>query len=235
VWDTIYELAPVTEDALLLRPMNRANLAALLIVLSCTAASAEEVAPEPSDHLSWFRDARLGIFIHWEIYAVDGIDESWAFFNSYVSYEDYMKQLDGFTAERYDPKAWANLIEQSGARYAVLTTKHHDGVALWNTGQNDLSVAKATPAQRDLVKPFVGALRKRNLQQKRYTDDPERWSRFLRFREGQLRELATRFEPDLFWFDDDWEFDAEQWQSEALADSLRSWRPGVILNSRING
>jgi len=240
----------------LLRPMNRADLAALLIVLSCTAASAEEAAPEPSDHLSWFRDARLGIFIHWGIYAVDGIDESWSFFNGYVSYEDYMKQLDGFTAERYDPKAWANLIEQSGARYAVLTTKHHDGVALWNTGQNDLSVVKATPAQRDLVKPFVGALRKRNLhvglyyshldwshpdypvftkEQKRYTDDPERWSRFLRFREGQLRELATRFEPDLFWFDGDWEFDAEQWQSEALADSLRSWRPGVILNSRING
>ncbi len=61
------------------------------------------------ERLEWFRQAKLGIFIHWGIYAVDGIDESWAFFNKYISYEDYMQQLDGFTAEPYDPQAWAEL------------------------------------------------------------------------------------------------------------------------------
>lgn len=222
--------------------------------LTMTPASAEPAASDT--RLAWFRDARLGIFIHWGIYAVDGIDESWSFFNGYVSYEDYMKQLDGFTAADYDPKAWARLVEESGARYAVLTTKHHDGVALWDTRQNDLSVVKKTPAGRDLVAPFVKALRQKDLRvglyyshldwshpdypihtrtQRRYAEDPARWARFLSFRQGQLRELTQQFKPDLLWFDGDWENKKEAWKSAALRDSLLAWHPEVVLNSRING
>ena len=113
---------------------------------------------------SWFPDAKLGIFIHYGIYAVQGIDESWAFFNGKVSYDDYMSQLSGFTASKYDPEAWAALFEKVGARYAVLTTKHHDGVALWDTKANELSVVHKTPAGRDLLTPFVSALHKHNLK-----------------------------------------------------------------------
>lgn len=113
---------------------------------------------------SWFPDAKLGIFIHYGIYAVKGIPESWSFFNGSIGYDDYMSQLDGFTASKYDPEAWAELFEQSGARYAVLTTKHHDGVALWDTKANDLSVVKKTPAGRDLLTPFVEALRRHHLK-----------------------------------------------------------------------
>jgi alpha-L-fucosidase len=112
----------------------------------------------------WFPDAKLGIFVHWGIYAVDGIPESWSFFLGDVSHEDYMKQLDGFTAERYDPDAWADLFRRAGARYAVLTAKHHDGVALWGTQAGDLSVVKRTPAGRDLVGPYVQALRRHDLR-----------------------------------------------------------------------
>lgn len=83
--------------------------------------------------LKWFQDAKLGIFIHWGIYSVDGVDESWAFYNKKMSHADYMKQLDGFTAKNYDPEAWADLIQRSGAKYAVITTKHHDGVAMYDT------------------------------------------------------------------------------------------------------
>ncbi len=112
----------------------------------------------------WFPDAKLGIFIHYGIYAVLGITESWAFFHGEISYEDYMKQLDGFTASNYDPEDWADLFEKAGARYAVLTTKHHDGVALWDTKANDLSVVKKSPAKRDLITPYVEALRRHNLK-----------------------------------------------------------------------
>ena len=112
----------------------------------------------------WFPDAKLGIFIHYGIYAVKGIPESWSFFNGQISYEDYMSQLDGFTASKYDPESWAALFERAGAKYAVLTTKHHDGVALWDTQANDLSVVKKTPAGRDLVTPFVEALRRHHLK-----------------------------------------------------------------------
>lgn len=112
----------------------------------------------------WFPDAKLGIFIHWGIYAVKGIDESWSFFNKKVTYGEYMDQLGGFTASNYDPEAWADLFAKTGARYVVLTSKHHDGVALWDTKANDLSVVQKTPAGRDLMTPYLEALRQKGLK-----------------------------------------------------------------------
>lgn len=112
----------------------------------------------------WFPDAKLGIFVHWGIYAVDGVAESWSFFNGDISHEDYFRQLAGFTAARYDPDRWAALFAAAGARYAVLTAKHHDGVALWDTVAGDLSVARRTPAGRDLVGPYCEALRRHGLR-----------------------------------------------------------------------
>ena len=112
----------------------------------------------------WFKEAKLGIFIHWGIYAVKGVAESWSFYNGEISYEDYMRQCDGFTAKNYDPNKWAKLFKSSGANYAVLTTKHHDGVALWDIKLSDLNVVERTPAGRDLVGPYCEALRKQGLK-----------------------------------------------------------------------
>jgi len=112
----------------------------------------------------WFPDAKLGIFVHWGIYAVDGVAESWSFYDGEVPYEQYMAQLGGFTAAKYDPGAWADLFARAGARYTVLTARHHDGVALWDTAHGDLSVVGRTPAGRDLVTGYVDAVRARGLK-----------------------------------------------------------------------
>lgn len=112
----------------------------------------------------WFTEAKFGISLHWGIYAVDGTVESWPFFNGQMTYEEYMSQCDGFTAARYDPNQWAELFAKAGAKYAVLTTKHHDGVALWDTKANDLSVVKRTPAGRDLIAPYCEAMRAKGLK-----------------------------------------------------------------------
>ncbi|MFE9098583.1 alpha-L-fucosidase [Streptomyces sp. NPDC007264] len=112
----------------------------------------------------WFPDAKLGVLIHYGIYAVDGVPESWSFYTGQISHEQYMSQLDGFTAARYDPRAWAALFARAGARYAVLTARHHDGVALWDTAHGDLDVVRRTPAARDLVTGYVDALRERGLK-----------------------------------------------------------------------
>ncbi|MFD9589315.1 alpha-L-fucosidase [Streptomyces sp. NPDC059980] len=112
----------------------------------------------------WFTDAKLGIFLHYGIYAVDGVAESWSFYTGEVTHERYMKQLDGFTASHYDPRAWADLFARAGARYAVLTARHHDGVALWDTAHHNLDVARDTPAGRDLIGGFADALRARDLK-----------------------------------------------------------------------
>ena len=206
--------------------------------------------------MQWFKDAKLGIFIHWGIYSVDGIGESWSFHNGHISYEDYMKQLDGFSAKNYDPDYWAKLIKESGAKYAVLTSKHHDGVALWDTKQSDLSLVKKSPAARDLIGPFCLALRDKDLKvglyyslidwshpdypnflrnKKRYSDDPVKWQRFVKFNFGQLKELSKQYKPDLFWFDGDWEQTAEDWKAKELRESLFKWNPKVVLNSRLQG
>ncbi|MFG2352422.1 alpha-L-fucosidase [Streptomyces sp. NPDC048521] len=112
----------------------------------------------------WFRDAKLGIFVHWGVYAVDGVPESWSFYTGQVPHEQYMRQLDGFTASRYDPRAWADLFARAGARYAVLTARHHDGVALWDSAHGDLNVVRRTPAGRDLIAGYADALRERGLK-----------------------------------------------------------------------
>jgi len=122
------------------------------------------LAQQNSSKMQWFEDAKLGIFIHYGIYAVKGIGESWSFFNGEITYEEYMKQAEKFTASRYNPREWAALFKEAGARYAVLTTKHHDGFALWDTKLSNLSAVKMSPAKRDLVAPFCEALRAEGLK-----------------------------------------------------------------------
>lgn len=128
------------------------------------AAGQEKVKEGNPGKMEWFEDAKLGIFIHYGIYAVNGIPESWSFFNKQITYDDYMKQLNGFTAKNYNAAEWAKLFREAGAKYAVLTSKHHDGVALWDTKLSDFSVAKKSPAGRDLIGPYAKALRNEGLK-----------------------------------------------------------------------
>lgn len=206
-----------------------------------------------ADRLTWFQNAKLGVFIHWGYYGVNGIGESWSLYHKRISYDDYMAQGEKFTAKNYKPEAWAKLFKKIGARYAVLTTKHHDGVALWDTKYSQLNVLEKTPAKRDLVAPFVKALRKENLKVGLYyslidwshpdyevvfprpdtrnnfpqkqQDQLTPWQRFIKFNNGQMKELSTNFNPDLWWFDGDWEKTSEQWRAEALKDTLLAWNP----------
>ena len=228
----------------------------LMLAYGCGIQFLVAQIDDQSEKMKWFEEAKLGIFIHWGIYAVDGIDESWSFFNEYISHEDYMTQLDGFTAEHYDPEHWAKLIKKSGAKYAVITSKHHDGVALWETKSSELSVVKKTPAERDLIAPLMKALEKEDVKKglyysvldwshqdydnftrnkKRYENDPKRFAKFVDFNFSQLKELSSTFNPDLYWFDGDWEHSGEEWKSKELLETLKSYNPNIIVNSRIGG
>jgi alpha-L-fucosidase len=213
---------------------------------------------EIRDKMGWYENAKLGIFIHWGIYAVNGTDESWAFFNRKLSWADYMQQTKGFTASRYDPEAWAELIQYSGAGYAVITTKHHDGVALWNTKAKHFDVVDNTPAKRDLLAPFYSAIRKRGIKAGAYfslidwshpdypvitrdsvryqiSNDYERWQRFRNFMHGQLKEVNELYKPDLWWFDGDWEHSAEEWESMRIRTEILKLNPRSVLNGRLAG
>jgi alpha-L-fucosidase len=224
--------------------MKRFLSGMLLLILvfgsKTNALSQTKIDPETiKDKMQWFADAKLGIFIHTGIYSVNGIGESWSFHNGEISHTDYMKQLDGFNLQNYDPAFWADLIMESGAQYAVITSKHHDGVAMYDTKLNDLSSMKATPAKKDMIQPFFSELRKRKIKcgayyslldwshpdypgflrdSSRYKieDDTLRWSRFRHFCQGQITEISKDLNPDLWWFDGDWEHSATEWESEKI-------------------
>lgn len=210
------------------------------------------------DKMAWFEGARLGIFIHWGIYAVDGVSESWSFHNGRISHEDYIKQIKRFTASKYDPSEWVKLIKESGARYAVITSKHHDGVALWDTRQNDLSIPHRSPANRDVLSPFISELRKSDVKVGLYyslidwthpdypgflrdknnyilSDHPEKWANFLKFNNEQINELLNLINPDLWWFDGDWEHSAEEWNAPYIRQLILTHNPSAIINGRLAG
>lgn len=211
-----------------------------------------------NNKMEWFKDAKLGIFIHWGIYAVNGISESWSFFNDQISHKDYLKQTEGFTCENYDPEFWAKLIKESGAKYSVITSKHHDGFALWDTKLGELNAVKHAAVKKDVLTPFVKALKKNNLKVGLYyslpdwsyqdythhtrkvnrykiNDEPERWDKFLSYCQGQLKELSDQYNPDLWWFDGDWEHSAQEWQIGKIKALLLATNPDVIFNSRLQG
>ena len=234
------------------------TFAGLLLGMATLQAQSNDNA---ESRMQWFEEGKLGIFIHWGYYGVNGIAESWSMYHKKISYEDYMSQGDHFTAANYKPEEWAALFKKVGASYAVLTTKHHDGVALWDTDFSRLNVVDKTPAKRDLVGPFVKALRQEGLKVGLYyslcdwshpdyevvfdrpdtrKDYPQKkqdqlseWQRFVRFYKGQLKELNDLYRPDLYWFDGDWEKSDEEWRARSLKDSLLSWNQNVIVNSRL--
>lgn len=153
------------------------------------------------------------------------------------------------------------LFARAGARYAVLTTRHHDGVALWDTEYGDLNLGK------DYVGPYAEALREKDLkvgfyyshsdwnhpdyastrkpgrppeqEDNRYSEvaaedeDLAAWERFIAYRDGQIRELASRYRPDLMWFDGEWDRSEEQWRIPELAALIRSYVPDVVFNARM--
>jgi len=257
-----------------------------LLFIGCFQSFLFGQTSEKSDTLKWFQDAKLGIFIHWGIYAVNGTSESWAFHNKGVPYPEYMSQLSGFLAQNYHPQEWAKLIKESGAQYTVMTTQHHDGVALWDTKFKTprtsqtalqqalpklkfsytknflwnpnfpLSTVFQTPAKRDLMTPFVQAVRNEGLHFGAYyslldwshddyptflkdynryqiKDDSVRWNRFLSFMHGQISEINAQFKPDLFWFDGDWEHTEKEWQADKIDQLIHASNPTAILNGRL--
>ncbi len=236
------------------------GLTAIASLIGIASIAQEKAVNDPihTKKMEWFDEAKLGIFIHWGIYSVNGISESWAFFNNYINHENYMQQLGGFTAANYKPAEWVKLIQEAGAKYAVITAKHHDGVSLWATeAPGATSTLQHSAAKQDVLSPFVQELKKSGLKtgiyyslpdwshpnydvktrtQKRYTlaDQPESWNKYLDYYQQQLTEISKSYSPDLIWFDGDWEHSSAEWQAPQTLSLLRKYNPNIIINSRLN-
>lgn len=126
-----------------------------------TAAPARSLAAG-SSRTEWFVHDRFGLFIHWGIYSVAARHE-WIKHIERITDEKYQPYFDHFDPDLYDPVQWARDAKRAGMRYAVITTKHHDGFCLWDSQLTDYK-APNTPAGRDLIAEWVNAFRAEGLK-----------------------------------------------------------------------
>ncbi len=111
---------------------------------------------------SWFTHDRFGLFIHWGLYALPARHE-WVKQREEIPAAQYDRYLKYFDPDLYDPEAWADAAVHAGMKYFCVTTKHHEGFALWDSELTDYK-ATNTPARRDLLKPMVKAFRSRGMK-----------------------------------------------------------------------
>lgn len=218
----------------------------------------------------WFTDAKFGIFVCWGLYSVP----AWTPRGHYAEWYQYWLQeesFDGqvakfhartygpdfafrdfapmFKAELWDPNAWADLFARAGARYIVLTTKHHSGYTLWPSAEAERTYgANYNPVKvgpkRDLVGDLATAMRGRDIKLGLYYSlyewyHPHWKSDKPRFVEEhlfpQFKDLVTRYRPEVIWADGEWDLPWEQWRSPELLAWLFNHAPNekdVVVNDR---
>ena len=116
-----------------------------------------ETPQQKQQRMQWWTDARFGMFIHWGLYALPARHE-WVKNQERITNEGYQKYFDEFNPDEFDPKKWAKEAKAAGMKYAVLTTKHHEGFCLFDSKYTDYKATNTT-AKRDLVKEYVDAFR----------------------------------------------------------------------------
>jgi alpha-L-fucosidase len=121
-----------------------------------------ETAAQKEARLAWWTDARFGMFIHWGLYAQAARHE-WVKKNERMTDAAYQTYFDQFNPDLYDPREWARQAKRAGMKYAVITSKHHEGFTLFDSAVTDYK-ATNTPAKRDLLKAWVEAFRAEGLR-----------------------------------------------------------------------
>ena len=133
-----------------------------LSVLKMTAQLPKETPEHKKERMAWWTDARFGMFIHWGLYAMPARHE-WVKRYERLTNEDYQKYFELFNPDMYNPREWARMAKNAGMKYAVITTKHHEGFCLFDTKYTDYK-APNTPIKKDLIKEWVEAFRAEGLK-----------------------------------------------------------------------
>ena len=111
----------------------------------------------------WFQDAKFGIFIHWGVYSELGRGE-WVMHNEKMTADQYQPLAAKFNPVDYDPAEWVSLFKRAGANYVTITSKHHDGFAMWDSDATEWDIVDATPYGKDILKPLAEECEKQGLK-----------------------------------------------------------------------
>jgi alpha-L-fucosidase len=147
--------------------LKKLQLLLLLTVFTATGALAQKKIGNETDaqkqkRMEWWANDRFGMFIHWGLYSLAARHE-WVKHNEAMTNEQYQKYFDQFNPDYFDPTKWAKEAKSAGMKYAVLTTKHHDGFCMFDSKYTDYK-APNTPAKRDLVREYVNAFKAQGLK-----------------------------------------------------------------------
>ena len=224
----------------------------------------DETKEQRDARMAWWRQARFGMFIHWGVYAVpagtykgeqiSGIGE-WIMLRGKIPVAEYKAYARQFNPVKYNPDSWVRLAKEAGMKYIVITSKHHDGFALFDSKVTDWDIVDATPYGKDLLKPLAEACRKHGIKLGFYYSQAQDWNhpggaaaRGIKWdpaQEGsmdeyiqkiaapQVKEILTNYgDIAVLWWDTPHDMNEER--ADAL-QPLISLQPGIITNNRLGG
>jgi alpha-L-fucosidase len=242
---------------------------AFVVVAAATVAVAggsqnRQPAPDSAKEarLSWFREAKYGLFIHWGLYAIPagewkgkrslGLGE-WIMNRSQIPVREYEALAAQFNPVKFDADAWVQLAQDAGMKYIVITSKHHDGFAMFKSNVSNYNVVDATPFKRNVLKELADACARRGMRLGFYYSQSQDWhepngagntwdfgpdekkdyDQYLRGKaEPQVRELLTGYGPvALIWFDTPRMMTGDR--AQRFADIVRSLQPNTLIDGRL--
>lgn len=211
------------------------------------------------EDMQWWRDAKIGMFVHWGLYSILGRGE-WVRHNEQIPWEEYTALADQFCPEAFDMHEWTDLAKEFGAKYMVMVTRHHDGFALWNSpGSYQNFTSWNTVSHRDFVKEYTDCAREAGLRVGLYyspmdwrfpgyfdpkgEEDPANADNALLMKKqcyDQVRELVSNYgKIDILWYDGGWlahkgsdTSSSWFWEPVKLNKMAREYNPKMIMNPR---
>jgi alpha-L-fucosidase len=232
----------------------------ILLGLILLAAAAQAQPPccqqVPASNLEarqWFQEARFGMFIHWGVYSVLENGE-WVMNNTKMPVSEYEKLAPQFNPTEFNAAEWVATAKAAGMKYITITSKHHDGFAMFATKLSPWNIVDATPFKRDPMKELAEECRKQGIKLFFYHSQldwhnpdyyplgrtgqtagrPEggNWNRYLDFMDGQLRELLTNYGPiGGIWFDGWWDKPDADWRLEKTYKLIHDLQPAALIGN----
>src|SRR5689334_2009499 len=231
--------------------------ALLAVPMLMSAQSAYQPSPENLKARQQFQDDKFGMFIHWGVYSVLG-DGEWVFHNRKLTVHEYDRLPGFFDPEKFDAKTWVSLAKAAGMKYIAITSRHHDGFAMFDSKVSDWNIVKRTPWAKDPLKMLADECHRQGIKLFFYysqldwhhpdyyprgrtaTDrgpwnngrpDHGDWNAYINdYMNGQLRELLTNYGPiGGIWFDGMWDKPDADWQLDKTYSLIHQLQPAALI------
>lgn len=228
------------------------RLLALALLLTIPLA-AYEPTKENLEARQWFQDAKFGLFIHWGVYATIGKGE-WVMQQQKMSITEYERYAGLFNPEKFDAKAWVSMAKKAGMKYITITSKHHDGFAMWDSKLTDWDIVDRTPYGKDVLKQLADECHRQGIKlffyhsqldwhsldyfprgrtgQHSIRPDEGDFNKYLDYMDGQLTELLTNYGPiGGIWFDGMWDKPDADWRLARTYGLIHKLQPAAMIGS----